>query len=173
MGWLSSIRSLCTVKSVACLAYSAQSIPIIYHIGPLCEKFIGDGMRKLAGRDPILKEVVTTKKSLDRAGRKDYDAIVSRLANSSIITENPKTMKTKLIASTEAQNNFGRVLDDVVQNRTRYIVRRRNISQAIIMSVTDLERLLSGEREEREKLERIVREARPTYSIGDTISDLE
>lgn len=81
-------------------------------------------------------------------------------------------MKTKLIASTEAQNNFGRVLDDVVQNNTRYIIRRRNISQAIMMSVMDLERLLSGEREEREKLERIVRETRPTYSIGDTISDL-
>lgn len=82
-------------------------------------------------------------------------------------------MKTKLIASTEAQNNFGRVLDDVVQNSTRYIVQRRNTSQAIIMSVADLERILTGDEGERNKLERIIRETRPTYSIGDSISDME
>lgn len=82
-------------------------------------------------------------------------------------------MQTKLIASTEAQNNFGRVLDDVVQNNTRYIVRRRNLSQAIIMSVTDLERVLSGDEHERRRLERIIRETRPVYSIGDSISDSE
>lgn len=82
-------------------------------------------------------------------------------------------MKTKLIASTEAQNNFGRVLDDVVQNRTRYIIRRRNISQAIIMSVADVEQLLAGGDKERRQLERIIHETRPTYSIGDAISDGE
>lgn len=82
-------------------------------------------------------------------------------------------MKTKLIASTEAQNNFGRVLDDVVQNSTRYIVRRRNISQAIIMSVADLERLLRGDETERKKLEKIIHETRPTYTIGDAITDEE
>lgn len=82
-------------------------------------------------------------------------------------------MKTKLIASTEAQNNFGRVLDDVVQNRTRYIIRRRNISQAIIMSVADVEQLLAGGDKERRQLERIIQETRPTYSIGDAISDGE
>lgn len=82
-------------------------------------------------------------------------------------------MKTKLIASTEAQNNFGRVLDDVVQNSTRYIVRRRNTSQAIIMSVTDLERILAGDEGERKKLERIIHETRPTYTIGAAIADEE
>ena len=82
-------------------------------------------------------------------------------------------MTTKLIASTEAQNNFGRVLDDVVQNSTRYIIRRRNISQAIIMSVMDLERILAGDEVERAKLERIIHEARPVYAIGDAISDTE
>lgn len=82
-------------------------------------------------------------------------------------------MKTKLIASTEAQNNFGRVLDDVVQNSTRYIIRRRNISQAILMSVVDLERLLTGDEGERKRLERIIHETRPTYSIGDALPELE
>ena len=80
-------------------------------------------------------------------------------------------MRTKLIASTEAQNNFGRVLDDVVQNNTRYIVRRRNTSQVIIMSITDLEHILAGDEEERKKLEKIIRETRPTYSIGNAISE--
>ena len=82
-------------------------------------------------------------------------------------------MRTKLIASTEAQNNFGRVLDDVVQNSTRYIVRRRNTSQVIIMSITDLEHILAGDEEERKKLEKIIQETRPTYSIGNTISGTE
>ena len=82
-------------------------------------------------------------------------------------------MRTKLIASTEAQNNFGRVLDDVVQNNTRYIVRRRNTSQVIIMSITDLEHILAGDEEERKKLEKIIRETRPTYSIGNAISETE
>jgi PHD/YefM family antitoxin component YafN of YafNO toxin-antitoxin module len=82
-------------------------------------------------------------------------------------------MKTKLIASTEAQNNFGRVLDDVVQNSTRYIVRRRNVSQAIIISVVDLERILTSDEGERRKLEQIIRETRPTYALGDFISDAE
>ena len=82
-------------------------------------------------------------------------------------------MRTKLIASTEAQNNFGRVLDDVVQNSTRYIVRRRNTSQVIIMSITDLENILAGDEKERGKLEKIIREARPTYSIGNAISETE
>jgi predicted transcriptional regulator len=80
-------------------------------------------------------------------------------------------MKTKLIASTDAQNNFGRVLDDVVQNNTRYIVQRRNISQVIIISFGDLERILSGDERERKRLEKIIQESRPTYSIGDAVID--
>lgn len=82
-------------------------------------------------------------------------------------------MRTKLIASTEAQNNFGRVLDDVVQNSTRYIVRRRNTAQVIIMSITDLEHILAGDEEERKKLEKIIHETRPSYSIGNAISETE
>lgn len=80
-------------------------------------------------------------------------------------------MKTRLVASTEAQNNFGRVLDDVVQNGTRYIIRRRNTSQAILLSIADFESLLSGDETERHKLEKVVRELSPSYSIGDSIED--
>lgn len=80
-------------------------------------------------------------------------------------------MKTKLIASTEAQNNFGRVLDDVVQNGTRYVIRRRNTSQAIILSIADFESLLSADDAERQKLEKVIRELSPVYSIGEAIAE--
>lgn len=82
-------------------------------------------------------------------------------------------MKTKLIASTDAQNNFGRVLDDLVQNSTRYIVRRRNVAQVIILSVADLEKILSGDDVEHQKLGRIIQETRLAYSVGESLSDEE
>ncbi len=95
--------------------------------------------------------------------------IIADLANSANLVE--RLMKTKRIASTDAQNNFGRVLDDVVQNNTRYIVQRRNIPQVIIISVGDLERILSGDERERKRLKKIIQESRPTYSIGDAVID--
>ncbi|NJN94564.1 MAG: type II toxin-antitoxin system Phd/YefM family antitoxin [Anaerolineales bacterium] len=80
-------------------------------------------------------------------------------------------MKTKLIASTEAQNNFGRVLDDVVQNSTRYVVRRRSASQVIILSISDFENILSANESERKRLEKVIRELSPVYSMGESISE--
>lgn len=80
-------------------------------------------------------------------------------------------MKTKRIASTEAQNNFGRVLDDIVQNNTRYIVQRRNVSQVMMLSIGDLERILAGDEHERKRLEKIIHETRPTYSMGNEVFD--
>jgi prevent-host-death family protein len=81
-------------------------------------------------------------------------------------------MGTKLIASTEAQNNFGRVLDDVVQNNTRYIVRRRNTPQAVILSVADFENILAGDAVDRQKLEKILRELSPVYALGESIEEI-
>jgi prevent-host-death family protein len=80
-------------------------------------------------------------------------------------------MRTRLIASTEAQNNFGRILDDAVQNSTRYVIRRRNASQAILLSIADFESLLSGDEMERKKLEKVIRELSPSYSFGETIAE--
>ncbi len=80
-------------------------------------------------------------------------------------------MKTRLIASTEAQNNFGRMLDDAVQNNTRYVIRRRNASQAILLSIADFESLLAGDEAERKKLELVIRELRPLYSVGEAIAE--
>ena len=80
-------------------------------------------------------------------------------------------MRTRLIASTEAQNNFGRMLDDAVQNNTRYVIRRRNASQAILLSIADFESLLAGDEAERKKLEKVIRELRPLYSVGESVAE--
>jgi PHD/YefM family antitoxin component YafN of YafNO toxin-antitoxin module len=78
-------------------------------------------------------------------------------------------MATKTIASTDAQNNFGRILDDIVQNNTRYIIKRRSVSQVIILSLTDFERLLANE-VERQTMGNMLRELSPVYNLGETIS---
>ncbi len=77
-------------------------------------------------------------------------------------------MQTKTIASTTAQNNFGQILDDVSQNNTRYIVKRRNVSQAILLSLSDFEHLLNNQAEQ-EKMQRLVRELSPVYHLGDAV----
>ncbi len=79
-------------------------------------------------------------------------------------------MKTKTIASTQAQNNFGRILNDVIQNNTRYVIKRRNIPQVVIVSLADFEQLLTN-LSERKKMVKIVRELTPDYSLGETIGE--
>ena len=90
---------------------------------------------------------------------------VARLANLSK-TYSEFTVTIKAISSTQAQNNFGRVLDDVVQNHARYIIKRRNTPQAILVSLSELEQLLSATAGERQRLEEIIREQSPTYDLG-------
>jgi len=78
-------------------------------------------------------------------------------------------MNIKRIASTEAQNNFGRVLDDVVQRNTRYVVYRRQTAQAIILSIADFKSLLAADATERNRLEKLIRELSPVYALGTSI----
>lgn len=75
-------------------------------------------------------------------------------------------MKTKTISSTEAQNNFGRILDDVVQNSARYVVKRRHQAQAIVLSLTEFERLLVSPEGERLQVGKVIRELTPVYDLG-------
>jgi hypothetical protein len=79
------------------------------------------------------------------------------------------SVTTKTIPSTEAQNNFGRILDDVIQNSTRYVIKRRNISQAILLSLPDFERLLTTGEGERNEVGSVIRELSPVYSLGETV----
>jgi PHD/YefM family antitoxin component YafN of YafNO toxin-antitoxin module len=77
-------------------------------------------------------------------------------------------MSTKAIASTMAQNHFGQILDDVIQNHTRYVIKRRGVPQMMMISLTDLELLLLND-DERSHLAMTVRELRPVYDLGDTV----
>ena len=74
-------------------------------------------------------------------------------------------MVTKSVSSTQAQNNFGQVLDDVTHNHTRYIVERRGVPQAILLSVEDFANILDDE-SKRQQLGAILREVRPEYQLG-------
>jgi prevent-host-death family protein len=78
-------------------------------------------------------------------------------------------MITRIISSTEAQNNFGRILDDVVQNEARYVIRRRNMSQVIVLGLADFERLLSANERKRQEIGNVIRELSPVYNLGSAI----
>jgi len=80
-------------------------------------------------------------------------------------------MATKTIPSTEAQNNFGRLLDDVIQNHTRYVIKRRNVPQAVLLSLVDFEKLLAAGESERKEVGRLIRELGPVYHLGETLRD--
>lgn len=75
---------------------------------------------------------------------------------------------TKSISSTEAQNKFGQVMNDVTQNHTRYIVERRSNPQAVILSFDDFTRLLNDDLE-RQTMAQILQEVRPMYKLGRVI----
>lgn len=77
-------------------------------------------------------------------------------------------MTVKSIGSTEVQNNFGRVLDDVTHNHTRYVIQRRGAPQALLLSLQDLVSILSI-REESQEMFSLLRELRPTYHLGQEI----
>ena len=77
-------------------------------------------------------------------------------------------MATKSISSTKAQNNFGRVLDDITQNHARYIVERRGIPQVVILSFDDFADVLNDDLE-REQMHTVLRELRPKYQLGQVV----
>jgi len=74
----------------------------------------------------------------------------------------------KFIVSTEAQNNFGRLLDDVATHGTRYVVRRHGAPKAVILPLADLERLLALE-QDGERVLRVLRENQATYRLGEPV----
>jgi len=78
-------------------------------------------------------------------------------------------MATKSISSTQVQNNFGQVLDDVTRNHTRYVVERRGIPQAIVLSFDDFAYLLS-DANERRQMDAVIKELRPEYKLGQVLN---
>ncbi|MBN2006111.1 MAG: type II toxin-antitoxin system Phd/YefM family antitoxin [Anaerolineae bacterium] len=81
-------------------------------------------------------------------------------------------MITKSINSTQAQNNFGQVLDDVTRHQTRYIVNRRGVPEVIILSLDDFARALSDEGT-RQYLNSMVNDLRPKYALGEILDNGE
>ena len=80
-------------------------------------------------------------------------------------------MTTKTIPSTAAQNNFGRLLDDAIQNHTRYVIKRRDVPQAVLLSLADFEKLLIASESERAELRQLVRELGQVYHLGETVRE--
>jgi prevent-host-death family protein len=76
--------------------------------------------------------------------------------------------EVKFIISTKAQNNFGRLLDDVSENHTRYVIKRFGHPKAVVISLDDFERLLENEADGERYLQ-VIRESRPGYVLGETI----
>ena len=77
-------------------------------------------------------------------------------------------MRTKTIGSTEAQNNFGRVLDSAIQDNIAYVIERRGTAQAVIIALSDLRTLLMDS-EESKDLGLTIRELGPKYDLGETV----
>ena len=77
-------------------------------------------------------------------------------------------MAIKSVSSTQAQNNFGQVLDDVTQNHTRYIVERRGTPKAVIISFEDFAKVLNDTKE-RQEMGSIIRELQPKYGVGQIV----
>lgn len=74
----------------------------------------------------------------------------------------------RFILSTEAQNHFGWLLDDVSSRGTRYVIKRFGTPKAAIIPLEDLETLLSSEEQGEEYLH-ILRESRAEYSLGEAM----
>ena len=79
-------------------------------------------------------------------------------------------MTTKVIGSTDAQNSFGQLLEDVSNNHVRYVVKRFGIAKAVILGFDDFVQLLDNELE-RERVGTILREMRPQYTLGEILED--
>lgn len=75
----------------------------------------------------------------------------------------------KSVSSTQAQNNFGQVLDDVTQNHTSYIVERRGNPNAVILSFDDFAKILNDAKE-RQEMGLIIRELQPEYGVGQVVN---
>lgn len=79
------------------------------------------------------------------------------------------TMVNKSISSTQAQNNFGQILDDIIGHRTRYIVERRGVPQVIILSLDDFAHTLHDIYEQ-QQLVALLQEVRPEYRLGQVLT---
>lgn len=74
-------------------------------------------------------------------------------------------MKTRRLSSTEAQNNFGRVLDSAIQEGIVYIIERRGNAQAVLIGLANIDALLTDENT-LESFGSTLKELSPKYNLG-------
>lgn len=72
------------------------------------------------------------------------------------------SMTVKTINSTQAQNNFGQLLDDVAENVTQYLVQRFGKTKAVIIPLNDFRRLARQD----SQTAQLLHEASPGHSLG-------
>lgn len=78
-------------------------------------------------------------------------------------------MAIKTINSTQAQNNFGSLLEDVSENGTQYLVQRFGRIKAVIVPLSDYRYLM----QQRQKEGNILREVGTIYSLGQVKSETD
>lgn len=98
--------------------------------------------------------------------------IMHKMANILLLSQYREENVLKKISSTEVQNNFGRVLDDIALNRTRYIVDRRGTAQVVIVGVGDFASLLRDE-DERRQLGLVLDRVQFQYEVGQPLDAQE
>ena len=79
-------------------------------------------------------------------------------------------MPTRTITSTEAQNNFGQIIDAVVQEHTRYIIKRRNAPAGNNDEFVRLSAIAFGCCWKRKKIDSVIRELAPVYKLGEAVN---
>ncbi len=77
-------------------------------------------------------------------------------------------MAMKTISSTKAKNHLGGILDDIIQNNTKYVIKRHGTPQAILLSLSDFEQVL-GDEQKQNDIRSVIRELKPAYDLGETI----
>ena len=71
-------------------------------------------------------------------------------------------MSIKTINSTEAQNNFGQLLDNVSETGTQYLVQRFGKVKVAIIPLDDFRRLVAQDNQ----ATKLLRESGPEYTLG-------
>jgi prevent-host-death family protein len=75
----------------------------------------------------------------------------------------------RTILSSEAKTHFARLVDDVFNNHTRYIIQRFNAPRAVLISLADFKTLLQAEGKEFP----VIRESGMEYEVGRSASENE
>lgn len=76
---------------------------------------------------------------------------------------------TRSVQSSEAKVHFSELIEDVYNNSTRYIIKRFGKARAVIIPLSDLERLRQAE----QQVGPAIREKRIVYRIGQPATNEE